>query len=180
MVFSPGKPGGYLPWVCAHQREMLGLLWRAEVQIPRATLAALVPCRAFLKSSAPGEGSPDLSHAEGLASLSLPKHVPSLLDCLAVGQRVCCVGAACLMLWGQGSTAISPQLCSLSRLSVSQRCPWTAVALLAVPRASETCPALSLSMHRGAAALGHGRGTGLAAGRVSVPCSATDSLLSCG
>lgn len=59
--------------------------------MPRAALAALVHCRALLKSSVPGEGSPNWSHAEGLASLCLPKHVPSLLDCLAVGQWVCCV-----------------------------------------------------------------------------------------
>lgn len=94
---------------------MLGLLWHAEVQMPRAILAALIPCRGLLKSSAPGEGNPNWSHAEGLASLSLPKHVPSLLDCLAVGQWVCCVGPSLSHALGSGlcchlSTALQSQL----------------------------------------------------------------------
>lgn len=114
-MFPPGKPSEYLPWACAHWRGMLGLLWCAEVQVPRATLAALVPCRALLKSSAPGEGSPNWSRAEGLASLSLPKHVPSLLSCVAVGQWVCCVGASLSHALGSGlhphlSTALQSQL----------------------------------------------------------------------
>lgn len=86
------------------------------------------------------------------------------------GQRsaegeVCWVGA---MLWGQHSTAVPlwgwglPN--ELGRLKGSRSCPLTAVALLFIPRVSETRPALALSTHSGAAALGHGRGTGTAAG----------------
>lgn len=113
-MFFPGKPSEFLLWSCAHQRTMLRLLWCAEVQTLRATLAALVPCRALLKSSAPGEGSPNWSHAERLASLSLPKHIPSLPDCLAVGQWVCCVGARLDRALGSGlhrclSTALQSQ-----------------------------------------------------------------------
>lgn len=66
-------------------------------------------------NSIPEEGSPNRSHAEGLASLSLPKHIPSLLDCLAVGQWVCCVGARLSRALGSGlhchlSTALQSQL----------------------------------------------------------------------
>lgn len=39
-----------------------------------------------------------------------------------------------------------------------------AAVLLAIPRVSKTRPAPALSVHSGAAALGHGQGTGLVAG----------------
>lgn len=82
--------------------------------MPRATLAALVLCRALLKSSAPGEGSPNWSHVDGLASLSFQNIFPASLIVWQWGSGFAVWEQACLVLWGQGSTAISPQLCSLS------------------------------------------------------------------
>lgn len=131
---------------------------------------------ALLKSSPPGEGSPNWSHVEGLASLSLQNMSPASS---IVWQGVCCMGTSLSCALGSGlhrhlSTALQSQLIEHEPVlprdsSGPAHCPQ-----------SKTCLSLSLSVHSRAAALGHGRGTGLAVGRVSVPCSATDSLLRCG
>lgn len=143
---------------------MLGLLWCAEVQMPRATLAPLVPCRALLKSSAPGEGSPNWSHAEGLASLSLPKNVPSLLDCLTAGQWVCLVGVSVSRALRSGlhchpSTALQSQL-----IEREPALPRDSSGPAHCPQSEQDLSSPVFECHRGAAALGHGWGTGLAAG----------------